>query len=192
MGQWLRRILELLRILDRNSGNSEDTPISAEEWKAKLSALQQDEYEYSKRLANLDIAREQLKKRLDDAQARGEKDFQLDRYRHLYKEADANFETLRRQVDGIRTNVSRLADLVRMWEEKLRAGLVIDPEQYHREARELYTAIQTRQEQLREIEVSRSVLAETRDTAFNGGPVSSDEFKVDLGEVTKDKAPEVE
>lgn len=192
MGQWLRRILELLRILDRKSKNSEGTAVSAEEWKAKLSALRQDEYEYSKQLANLDIAREQLKKRLEDARARGEKDFQLDRYRHLYKEADAEFETVRRQIDGIRTNVSRLAELVRMRGERLVAGLAIEAEQYHREARELYTAIQTQQEQLREIEVSRSVLAETRDTAFNGRPVSSEEFKVDLGEVTKDKTPEVE
>ena len=192
MGQLLRRILELLGILKSEKESSQDDSASTEEWKARLSALRRDEYEHSKRLADCDVTREQLKKRLEDARAAGEKDFKLERYRHLYDEAQAAFETARRQVDGIRTNVSRLAELVRMRKERLAAGLAVEAEQYHREAKELYTAIQTQQEQLREIEISRSVLAETRDPIPDGRHVSAEEFDVGPGETESDRSPEGE
>jgi len=192
MGQWLRWFLELLGIRSSKAARSEDDSVSAEEWEARLFALKVDAKESSDKLKQYDKVCGQLRRQLEDAKAVGEKDFILDGYQHEYDEATATFESMRRLVNGIRVDISTLGGLVRMRKEGLATGLPVEAEQYHREARKQYTAIQIQREQLREIEISQAVLRETRDTAFNGRSVSPEEFEVDLGEVPKDKASESE
>ena len=192
----LRRVLELLRILKRRNGNGDDenrehdSPSTAD-WRSRLSALRQDEYEHSKRVEEDFTACERIQKRLDEAQAAGEKDFNLDRLRHSYEEAKAAFEARRREVDAIRTNIKTLADLVRICEEKIASGSPVDAEQYGRAAQELYITIQTRQSQLQEMEISRTVLDEIRGTSPDVRSVSQEEFDLGSGETLKNKIPDM-